>query len=120
MHWFNNVSTTNFRMSGSFDNPAGFAATLSVCFPFTLFLLIKKELYWKIIGGLSAILFVVAIVLSQSRAGVIAILVISGIWAVKALNPIWLKSWSNQTKIVGSFILIITILVGLYFLKKDS
>ena len=120
MHWFNNVSTTNFRMSGSFDNPAGFAAALSVCFPFTLFLLVKKELYWKIIGGLAALLFVVAIVLSQSRAGVIAILVISGIWAVKALNLTWMKSWSKRTKIVGSAVLIITILVGLYFLKKDS
>jgi O-antigen polymerase len=120
MHKFNNIASPNFRMGGSFDNPAGFAATLSVCFPFALFVFSKKELYWKIIGGLSAILFVVAIVLSQSRAGVIAILVISGIWAVKALNPTWLRSWSNRTKIVGSAALIITILVGLYFLKKDS
>lgn len=120
MHRFNNIAAPNFRMSGSFDNPAGFAATLSVCFPFALFLFSKKELYWKIIGVLSAILFVVAIVLSQSRAGVIAILVISAIWAVKALNPTWLKSWSNRTKIVGGAALIITILVGLYFLKKDS
>ena len=120
MHWFNNIASPNFRMSGSLDNPAGFAATLSVCFPFSLFLLVKKELYWKIIGGLAALLFVVAIVLSQSRAGVIAIIVISAIWAVKALNPTWLKSWSNLTKIVGGAALIITILVGLYFLKKDS
>ena len=120
MHWFNNVSATNFRMSGSFDNPAGFAAALSVCFPFALFLLVKKELYWKIIGGLSAILFVVAIVLSQSRAGVVAVMVISGIWTVKALNLIWINRWSNRTKIVSSAVLIITILVGLYFLKKDS
>jgi O-antigen polymerase len=36
------------------------------------------------------------------------------------LNPTWLNHWSNQTKIVGSAVLIITILVGLYFLKKDS
>lgn len=120
MHWANNIASPNFRMSGSFDNPAGFAASLSVCFPFCLFLLVKKELYWKIIGGLSALLFVVAIILSQSRAGVIAIIVISAIWAVKALNPTWLRSWSNRTKMVGSTALIITILVGLYFLKKDS
>jgi O-antigen polymerase len=120
MHWFNNIASPNFRMSGSLDNPAGFAATLSVCFPFALFLLVKKELYWKIIGGLAALLFVVAIVLSQSRAGVIAIIVISGIWAVKAFNRTWINRWSNRTKIVSSATLIITILVGLYFLKKDS
>jgi len=120
MHWANNIAAPNFRISGSFDNPAGFAVTLSVCFPFALFVFSKKELYWKIIGGLSATLFVVAIVLSQSRAGVIAILVISGIWAVKAVNPTWMNRWSNRTKMVGSTALIITILVGLYFLKKDS
>lgn len=120
LHKFYNIAAPNFRISGSFDNPAGFAATLSACFPFALFISVKKELYWKIIGGLAALLFVVAIVLSQSRAGVIAILVISGIWAVKALNPTGLRSWSNRTKIVGSAALIITILVGLYFLKKDS
>jgi len=120
MYKFNNIAAPNFRMSGSFDNPAGFAAALSVCFPFALFLLIKKELYWKIIGGLATLLFVVAIVLSQSRAGIIAILVVSGIWAVKALNPTWMNRWSSRTKIVGSAALIITILVGLYFLKKDS
>lgn len=120
MHWANNIASPNFRISGSFDNPAGFAAALSVCFPFALFVFSKKKLYWKIIGALAALLFVVAIVLSQSRAGVIAILVISGIWAVKALNPTWMRSWSKRTKIVGSTALIITILVGLYFLKKDS
>jgi O-antigen polymerase len=120
MHWAHNIAAPNFRMSGNLDNPAGFAATLSVCFPFALFLLLKKGLYWKITGALAALLFVVAIILSQSRAGVIAILVISGIWVVKALNPTWMWSWSNRTKIVSSAALIITILVGLYFLKKDS
>ena len=120
MHRFYNIAAPNFRISGSFDNPAGFAATLSVCFPFCLFLFVKKGLYWKITGALAALLFVVAIILSQSRTGVIAILVISGIWAVKALNPTWMRSWSNRTKIVGGAVLIITILVGLYFLKKDS
>lgn len=119
VNWFNNT-VDNFRMSGSFDNPAGFAAALSVCFPFALFLLIKKELYWKIFGGLAALLFVVAIVLSQSRAGVVAIIVISGIWVVRALKIKWLKNWSSPTKIAGSCLLIIIILVGLYFLKKDS
>lgn len=120
VHWFNNIANPGFRMSGSFDNPAGFAATLSVCFPFTLFLLHKKEIYWRIIGSLAAVLFIVAVVLSQSRAGVIAIIIISGIYAVKALNLRWLNSWSNRTKITGSVLLIIILLVVLYFLKKDS
>jgi len=120
LHWFNNIVSSGFRISGSFDNPAGFAAALSVCFSFALFISVKKELYWKIFGVLAALLFVIAIVLSQSRAGVITIIVISGFWAMKTLNLSWLKSCSNRTKIVGSVALIITILIGLYFLKKDS
>jgi len=120
MHWFSNVIAAGFTMSGSFDNPAGFAASLSVCFPFALFLFLKKDIYWKILGGLAAVLFVVAVVLSQSRAGVIALIVISGIWAVKAFDINWLNNWSRQTKKVGSTLLFIILLVGLYFLKKDS
>lgn len=120
MHWFSNITASGFRMSGSFDNPAGFAAALSVCFPFALFLLHKKEIYWKILGSLAVVLFILAVVLSQSRAGVIAIIVISGIWMVKSLHLKGLNSWSSRTKIVSSAILIIGILVGLYYLKKDS
>ena len=119
VNW-SNSSINSFRINGTFDNPAGFAAALSVCFPFALYLLVRKELYWKIIGGFAALLFVVAVVLSQSRAGVIAILVIGGIWVVKVLNPTWLNHWSNRTKIVGSAVLIIAIMIGLYFLKKES
>ena len=61
-----------------------------------------------------------AIALSESRAGIVTVTIISGIWGVKTLNPEWLKSLGNKTKIVGSATLVITILVGLYFLKKDS
>ncbi len=120
MHRFSNIAAPNFRMSGSFDNPAGFAVSLSVCFPFALFLLHKSEIYWKILGGLSAVLFIVAVGLSQSRAGVVSVIVMSGVWAVKALNLKWLNSWSRRTKIGESALLIIILLVGLYFLKKDS
>lgn len=120
MKWFSNITAPYFRMSGSFDNPAGFAATLSVCFPFALFLLRKKEIYWKISGISAAVLIIVAVILSQSRAGIIAIIVISGIWAIKSSNQICLKNWSRHSKIAVSTLLVVVLLVGLYFLKKDS
>jgi O-antigen ligase len=120
MHWFSNIAALNFRMSGSFDNPAGFAAALSVAFPFAFFLVSKKQIYWRIVGGVAAVLFIVAVVLSQSRAGVLSIIVISGIWIIKYLNLKWLNRYNKQTIIVGSGILIIAILVGLYFIKKNS
>lgn len=120
MYWFNNIASPGFRVSGSFDNPAGFATALSVCFPFALFVLHKKEVYLKILGGLAALLFMVAVTLSQSRAGIIAIVLMSGVWMVKALNLKWLINRSRHTKIMGSIVLIIMLLVGLYFIKKDS
>jgi len=120
LHWFRNIVASGFRMSGSFDNPAGFATAMSVCFPFALFLLLKKEMYWKVIGSLAAVLFIVAVVLSQSRAGIISIIIISAVWAIKALNIKWLNRWNSQIKMVGSAVLIIAILVGLYAVKKNS
>lgn len=119
VHWFSNIAAPGFRMSGSFDNPAGFAAALSVCFPFALFLT-KREIYWRILGSFAAMLYLVAVVLSQSRAGVVAVITISGIWAIKELNLKWLKSRSRHTKISGSIVLFTILMVGLFFLKKDS
>ncbi len=120
MYWFNNITSPGFRVSGSFDNPAGFAAALSVCFPFALFVLRKKEVYLKILGGLAAVLFIVAVVFSQSRAGVFAITVIIGIWVINEYKLKWIINWSKRTRIVGGALLIIILLVGLYLLKRDS
>ena len=53
----------SFRINRCFDNPAGFAAALLVVFPFALFLVSKKQIYWRIVGGLTAVLFIVAVVL---------------------------------------------------------
>jgi O-antigen polymerase len=120
VYWFSNVAAKGFTMSGSFDNPAGFAAALSVCFPFSLFLITKRELYWRILGSLSAMLLGVAVMLSESRAGVVAIAVIAVIWALNEYKPKWIINWSSCTKIVGCTLLIIILLIGLYFVKKDS
>jgi hypothetical protein len=57
-HLFNNITNSDFLLSGSFDNPAGFAATLSVCFPFALYLVSKKQIYWRITGSLAAVIYI--------------------------------------------------------------
>lgn len=120
IHWFSNIAAPGFRLSGSFDNPAGFAATLTACFPFALLLLQKKELYWKVIGGFSVAAFIVAVVLSQSRAGIMGIVIISGIWLANTFPLKLLKSLNCRTKISGSILLIVGILAGLYLMKQDS
>lgn len=119
VYWFTNYAA-NFRMSGSFDNPAGFAAALSVGFPFALFLVLRKQIYWRIISYLAIPVLILAVALSQSRAGVISFIFISGLWAFHLLNLKWLKCWSGVAKVFVGATFMIAILVGLYFAKKDS
>jgi len=107
-------------MSGSFDNPAGFAAALSVVFPFTLYFIAKKNSYSRLFGGLSAVLIIAAVVLSQSRAGVMALVVMCGIWMFAIINVGWLKKWSRKSRFLAFGIVASAILIGLYFIKKDS
>lgn len=119
MHFYYNYSA-NFRMSGNFDNPAGFAATLSVAFPFTLFLVAKNKIYWRIFGGVTTTLFIVTVALSHSRAGIFAIIITSGLWLVQVFNLTWVKQCRCSVKALAISIIIFSILTGLYFLKKES
>lgn len=116
---FNNYIVI-FRMSGSFDNPAGFAATLSVIFPSALYLVTKRAICWRIFGGLASVVFIVAVALSHSRAGIVAIIVIGFLWQAQVFNLKWLKQWSRGVKILTGSIIMIAILASLYLLKKDS
>jgi len=58
-----------FRITGSFDNPAGFAASLCAGFPFFFYFLTRKEIWLRVasITGMAIIVF--AVFLSGSRAG---------------------------------------------------
>lgn len=118
-HWFNNY-VSDFRMSGSFGNPNGFASVLSATFPFALFLVVKREIYWRILGFLATIPIIAAITLSHSRAAIIALIVICILWQYHVFNLRWLRKWSKGVKLFAGSILMIAILAGLYILKKDS
>jgi O-antigen ligase len=119
LHWFNHP-VGNFPMTGTLDNPAGFAVVLSAVLPFALFLVSKKEIFWRVFGGLAAVLFIVTVALSHSRAGIIAITVISGLWFGMAFNLRWLKQWGRGVRVLAGSIIMVIILSGLYLLKKDS
>jgi len=118
LHLFNSLS--EYPMSGSFDNPAGFAAALSIVFPFTLYFISKKNIYSRLFGGIAAALIITAVALSKSRTGVMAIVVICGIWMVTAINIGWFKQWSRKARFLVLGVVASAILVGLYFIKKDS
>jgi O-antigen polymerase len=66
---------SKFDITGSFDNPVGFAAILAMGFPIGLFLLAKAGKVERYLASAGLLIISIAIFLSCSRAGVLAILV---------------------------------------------
>ncbi len=113
---------SGFAITGSFDNPAGFAAVLSLGFPIALFLLAKaKKLEWLLtVAGL--IVIATAIFLSGSRAGVLAIVLSSGAFLLAKKNILHRVRQFKYYKLILFFLA--GLLIGgtflLYYQKKDS
>lgn len=113
LHCF--FSDGSYRVTGSFDNPAGFAVSLVTAFPFILYC--RKSM--TIIGVrriLSLVLFltVLAILLSGSRSGLTAVIVMSGwmLYRKSSLKP--------TVKILLAVAVSIFFMTVVYLLKKDS
>lgn len=107
-------STANFRVTGSFDNPAGFAASLCAGFPFSFYFVFTKERWGKYFAATIIFIIALAVVLSGSRTGVISLLIV--LFAALIYKfPIHIKS-----KFLVLLILFFSITSCLYFLKKDS
>jgi len=66
----------NFRVTGSFDNPAGFAACLCAGAPFFLYFIINKNPYKKWLAIIALIIIGLAVFLSGSRAGMLSLAVV--------------------------------------------
>ena len=101
------------RVTGSFDNPAGFAACLCAGFPFFFYFLAKKKFWIRSVSTGGMILIVLAVLLSGSRAGMLALVVV----CLVAFFHLFRIS-AKQKIIVG--ILLAILITGLYFMKKDS
>ncbi|MBS6269628.1 MAG: O-antigen ligase family protein [Tannerella sp.] len=103
-----------FPIVGNFDNPAGFAACLAAGFPFCLFFIQKSG--WEFYLGIIALSTIsLSIILSGSRAGIIAIASVSIIYWGTQCNKQQLKRYYKYI-----FFIFIIFIVGLFFLKKDS
>lgn len=105
-----------FRMIGNFDNPAGIAACLAAGFPFCFALFDRtKPLKW--LGAASTIVITLAVMLSGSRAGILAI---------AAAGLIYLADRQKQFIKRHKFIILAAVFLvgvccaGLFLLKKDS
>ena len=115
-----NIAAPAFRISGSFDNPAGFAAALVVCFPFALRIIQEQRWYVKLTGILSLGVIVVGIALAQSRAGIVAVTLITAVWLFSLLPPKWKQRFTTKTAIGFFCIGVVLLSVCLYYWKKDS
>lgn len=110
-----------FPITGTFDNPAGFAATQAAMFPFILNICInkdngKKQRIFSLVVG---ILCFVTVVLSGSRTGFLAICA-AIIVALAFSNAVASFFKAHSWVWLPILIILVTILILLYFIKKDS
>lgn len=108
-------SFTAFKVVGNYDNPAGFAATLSISFPFVWYLsnntAIRTE---RMLAYLVMVVMAVAVLLSASRAGIVTIAIWFGLLVYHKIRL------PKSVKKIACALLIIALLVVVYTLKKDS
>lgn len=107
-------SNNVFRVTGSFDNPAGFAASLCAAFPFYLWWITRSRsiLRWTLV----AITFLtgLAVILSESRSGILSLSIVLFCWGIQKIKI------SLTSKIVLLSLIGLVLIAGLYFIKKDS
>lgn len=106
-------SNATFRMTGSFDNPAGFAACLCAGLPFVGCLLSNHCKYIRHVGWLVGIMIAIPVILSYSRTGIVCIAVLCCLSVYERLK---------RRKVLKYVILIglILLLFGGYWIKKNS
>lgn len=107
-----------FPIVGSFDNPAGFASCLSAGFAFC-FTLFGQKRHLNCIAFGAILIIGISVVLSQSRAGIISIFIVTIIFLYHELNNKLSqkrKKWILSSLLITSFLLLSTLII----LKKDS
>lgn len=113
---------SRFAITGSFDNPAGFAAVLAMGFPIGLFLHTKAKRPEKYLAGATLIVIVTAVSLSCSRTGILAIIVSSVVFSMFKTNVISKFQQYRYYKLLTVLIMVCFVSGAfiLYYQKKDS
>lgn len=110
-----------FPITGTFDNPAGFAICLSILFPFVLFK--DRSLSWNkwVWKGVVAVLCFTTVILSQSRAGIITIILVTILWLWEETNAAGaFKRWNKLIMILFITVVLSIVSAFLYLYKLDS
>lgn len=108
-----------FSVVGNFENPAGYASMLVFGTPFVLYFLnASYRPAGKYIAGGIFTTVGAAVILSGSRAGILAVIGISLLYLIKRTKTIWIRValWKKAI----ALLLISIVLSGLYWVKKDS
>jgi O-antigen ligase len=104
----------NFPVTGSFDNPAGFAASLACTLPLCFLFFGNSSPRLKYIAVAVAVLIVAALVLSGSRAGMMAAIAVALGYALVLLKT------NNRKLRTCIAVALITLCAAFYLFKKDS
>ena len=110
---------SNFPITGSFDNPAGFASALACSLPLCFYFFTYKTKYLKYVAMVAAVIMAVAVILSDSRAGILAMTVATSVWLIVKSKVNFKLKAGQKTKIAAA-VAVIVLTVALYFFKKDS
>lgn len=110
-----------FPITGTYENPAGFAAVQAALFPFALYICFQNEnkRWIRCFSGVTAVLCFVTVILSGSRAGVLAICAAATVVLVfrtKVLSVFKTHQWLWLTMILT----IVTASVMMYRFKASS
>lgn len=104
-------------VTGSFDNPAGLAIFLSALLPFSLYFTRMGKIWYKMWGIITSIFVILVILLSNSRTGMLVVIILYILYACQNM------SFPSKNRLVSKFLflgIVLLLLVGLYFWKKDS
>lgn len=103
-----------FKVTGSFDNPAGFASALTFSVPFGLYLLGSLRKKARLVTGVGLLVILAALILSDSRAGILATAVFAGVAILSRIPN------GKVSAAIGAMALLFFLAVPLYQYKKDS
>lgn len=112
---------TSFRITGTFENPAGFAAVQTAVFPFVCSLCLEKgkRKVLSFFAIVTLVLCILTVILSGSRAGMLA--VCAAVFVVLTFNTELMQYVKKHRWICLPIILIMAALpVLLYYMKTDS
>jgi O-antigen ligase len=114
LQYFSVLPASNgFRVTGSFDNPAGFAASLCATLPAAFYRVLKNLVWQNWFTTITVAIIVAAVLLSGSQSGMASIL------AVCMVRSFYEFPKRRKFKVI-LFSAVLLLFSGVYFLKKDS